>query len=372
MSTSTSYDDPEIIDEREVDASAGLMAINKSEIDQQIATAKKYPRSIKRFLNTAREMVTLSEEIAGECIYSLPRGGKPIEGPSARFAEVIAHAWGNCRAGARVIDEDARFVTAQGVFIDCEANVAITYEVRRRITNKKGDTFNDDMIGVTANAACSIALRNSVLKGIPKAFWKQLYDEARKTAIGSAETLVARRVKMLKAFATMGVRPEQVFSLLEIKGEEDIGLDHLAALRGVFTAIKEGDTTIEDAFAGQPATGGKVTRSPLNEKLNGNGGKKQDIAADAEKAEAEAAQKAAEGSQVAGDETGALPGGQMTKEGTAFLQQIKAAGGNSAKLTAIGPQLVAFYKAQKDCLADPEAQAVYSAWDAAIEALKKK
>lgn len=275
MATDNSTLEPEVIEEREVESSAGLMAINKSEIDQQIATAKKYPRSIRRFLDMASQMVCLSEEIAGECIYSLPRGGKPIEGPSARFAEIIAHAWGNCRAGARVIDEDGRFVTSQGVFIDCEANVAITYEVRRRITNKKGETFSDDMIGVTANAACSIALRNAVLKGVPKAFWKQLYDAAKKTAIGDAETLVARRSKMVQAFGKMGVRPEQIFTLLEIKGEEDISLDHLASLRGVFTAIKEGDTTIDEAFAGAPATGGKVGIDPLNSKLktaaNGNG-----------------------------------------------------------------------------------------------------
>ncbi len=268
--------DPEIIEEREVEGSAGLMAINKSEIDQQIATAKKYPRSIKRFLNSAREMVTLSEEIAGECIYSLPRGGKPIEGPSARFAEIIAHAWTNCRAGARVIDEVGRFVTSQGVFIDCEANVAITYEVRRRITNRDGVTYSDDMIGVTANAACSIALRNAVLKGVPKAFWKQLYDAAKKTAIGDAETLVARRVKMMQAFAKMFVQPEQIFSLLEVKGEEDIGLDHLAALRGIFTAIKEGDTTVDQAFAGHVATSGKVAKSDLKDKLNGNSAKAQE------------------------------------------------------------------------------------------------
>ncbi len=267
MSTAIAELESEVIEEREVEGNAGLMALNRSEIDQQIATAKKYPRSVKRFLNTAREMVTLSEDVAGECIYSLPRGGKPIEGPSARFAEVVASAWGNCRAGARVIDEDDRFITAQGFFLDVENNMGITYEVRRRITNKKGEKFNDDMVGVTGNAACSIALRNAVLKGVPKAFWNQLYQDARKTAIGDVKTLAGRRADMIGAFGKMGVRPEQIFSLLEVKGEEDIGLDHLAALRGVFTAIKDGDTTIEQAFAGEAASGGKVALSSLNTKL---------------------------------------------------------------------------------------------------------
>lgn len=79
--------------------------INRSEIDMQIATAHKFPRSIKRFRQEALAMVTLNEQIAESCIYALPRGNKTIEGPSARFAEVVASAWGNCRAGARVVSD---------------------------------------------------------------------------------------------------------------------------------------------------------------------------------------------------------------------------------------------------------------------------
>lgn len=137
--------------------------LNKSEIDQQIATAKQYPRSIKRFHTEALQMVTLNERVAESCIYALPRDGKTIEGASARFAEIVASAWGNCRAGARVVSDQGDFVTAQGVFHDLERNVAITYEVQRRITDKRGNRYKPDMIGVTANAACSIALRNAIL-----------------------------------------------------------------------------------------------------------------------------------------------------------------------------------------------------------------
>ncbi|MFC6520097.1 hypothetical protein ACFQAT_10285 [Undibacterium arcticum] len=100
--------------------SGTIALLNKSEIEQQVATAHKFPRSIKKFRDETMQMVTLTEKIAGECIYSLPRGGKTIEGPSARFAEVIASAWGNSRAGARVVSDQGEFVTAQGVFHDLE------------------------------------------------------------------------------------------------------------------------------------------------------------------------------------------------------------------------------------------------------------
>lgn len=261
----------ELADETEVfsetiDSSATLMALNSSEIDTQIATAKRYPRSLKRFLNEALEMVTLSEDIAGECIYALPRGGKSIEGPSARFAEIVVSAWGNCRAGTRVVAEDDRFVTSQGVFIDLQRNTAITCEVKRRITDKHGNRFKDDMIGVTSNAACSIALRNAVLKGVPKAFWRKLYDEARRVAIGDVKTLATRRGAMIAAFGKMGVTPEVIFEKLEIAGEPDITLDHLGVLRGMYTAIKEGDSTIEQLFSRDTEqTRAKVKPSKLND-----------------------------------------------------------------------------------------------------------
>ncbi len=258
----------EVVDSNPMAGSESLMALNASEIDTQISTAKRYPRSIKEFRHEALEMVTLTEEVAGECIYSLPRGGKAIEGPSARFAEVVASAWGNCRAGARVIGEDCRFVTAQGVFMDLQRNVAITYEVKRRITNKNGQKFKDDMIGVTSNAACSIALRNAVLKGIPKAFWREIYSEARRCAIGDVTTLATRRASMIDAFAKMGVVPEQIFGLLEIAGIDDITLDHIATLRGMFTALKDGDSTIEQMFTTQDSNrGGKVGTSDLDAAL---------------------------------------------------------------------------------------------------------
>lgn len=240
-----------------ITAESGTLALlNKSEIDMQIATAHKYPRSIVKFRQEVLQMVTLNEQVASECIYALPRDGKTIEGPSARFAEVVASAWGNGRAGARVVSDQGDFVTAQGVYHDLQRNVAITYEVQRRIVNRSGNRFSADMIGVTANAACSIALRNAILKGIPKAFWADMYDAARSTAMGDVKTLANRRADALAAFQKYGVTPEQVFAKLGVSGVEDISLEHLLLLRGMLTAIKDGDTTPEQAFAPEGAPAG--------------------------------------------------------------------------------------------------------------------
>lgn len=242
------YEEGREVTAMSVDGSTAAL-ISRSEIDMQVATAHKFPRSIKRFRQEALQMVTLNESVAESCIYALPRSGKTIEGPSARFAEVIASAWGNCRAGARVVSDQGEFITAQGVFHDLERNVAITYEVQRRITDAKGRRYNADMIGVTGNAASSIALRNAILKGVPKAFWDDMYQAARAVVMGDFSTLANRRADALKALVAFGVTQEQVFAKLGVEGSADITLDHLVILRGLITAIKEGDTTPELAFA---------------------------------------------------------------------------------------------------------------------------
>lgn len=245
-------------EEREVEvltAEGGTVALlQKADIDMQIATAHKYPRSVTQFRRDVSDMVTISESVAQECIYAIPRDGKVIEGPSARFAEVVASAWGNSRAGARVVSDHGEFVVAQGVFHDLQRNVAITYEVQRRIVNKQGKRFSADMIGVTANAACSIALRNAILKGIPKAFWADMYEGARKTAMGDVKTLPNRRSEAFKTFQGYGITKEQIFVKLGVSGEADIGQEGLLTLRGIITAIKDGDTTPEQAFAPEPTS----------------------------------------------------------------------------------------------------------------------
>jgi len=236
-----------------------MMAISKAELDQAITTARAYPRSVKSFLNECMQLATLNEQIADECIYALPRREKDratnkwivknIEGPSTRLAEIVVHSWGNARTGARIVDEGRDFVTAQGVFHDLEKNVHITMEVRRRITTKNGDRFNADMIGVTGNAACSIAMRNAVFRGVPKALWLPIYQAADKVCRGDSKTLANRRADALAVLQKFGATQEMVLAYLGVKGIEDITLDHLVTLTGVKNAIKDGTTTVEEAFA---------------------------------------------------------------------------------------------------------------------------
>src|SRR5262249_50634823 len=132
---------------------------------------------------------------------------------------------------------------------DLQSNTLIAYEVRRRITKSSGAKYSDDMVGVTGNAASSIALRNAVLKVVPKAFWDPIYQAARHVVMGDHTTLANRRAAALEHLQKFGATPDMIFKKLGVAGVEDITLDHLVILRGIATALKEGDSTVEQMFA---------------------------------------------------------------------------------------------------------------------------
>lgn len=228
-----------------------LFLITKAEIDTQIATAKAFPRSVTESMRRAETMATISEEIAASCTYALPRAGKTIEGPSVRLAEIIVNTWGNIRAGARVIDNDGKTITAQGICHDLENNTCFTVEVKKKITDRNGKLYSEDMIVTTGQAACAIAFRNAVLKVVPVALIDSIWDKTKEVAKGKAETMVARRTKAVDYAKTLGITEDQICEKLEVKKIEDIGLDSLATFRAILTGIKNGETTVQEAF-GKP------------------------------------------------------------------------------------------------------------------------
>lgn len=255
-------------DEQDVPHAGALEQLARGEIDIQIATARRFPRSIEVFQKKALSMATIDEETAASCFYVLPKrkgSEKAIEGPSARLAEIVSSAWGHMAIAGRIIEEGDRFIVAQGAAWDLENNVRRAVEVRRRITTRDGGRFSDDMIAVTCNAAIAIATRNAVFQIVPQAYTRQIYHECRAVAVGTAQTLGVKRVKMLEYFQKLGVDQPRVFALLEVRGVDDVTLEHIAILRGLATALKEGDTSIDEAFP--PAGAAHSTKDPIDEAL---------------------------------------------------------------------------------------------------------
>lgn len=230
-----------------IDSSAGELI--GAEIDSQIATAKQYPRVITDFKRTCEQLACMDEDTAASMFYVLKRGNKKIEGPSVRMAEVVAYSWTNLRTDKRVVSIDDKFVTAQGTCIDLERNVAGRGECKRRITNRDGKRFNDDMIQTTANAAMAIALREAVFSVVPRALFKDVYELAKQTSIGKATSMGEKRTKCMEWFLKAGATEEQVLAFVGRKSLDDVNVDDLITLRGVVTRIKDEGVNIEEALA---------------------------------------------------------------------------------------------------------------------------
>lgn len=229
-----------------------LYQADKAAVDSQIATAKQYPRQIMHAVDNMLATVTMSDKVARTCSYALPRGGKPITGPSIHLAKIIAQEWGNIRIGSRVVAVNEKDIVCEGICWDLEKNIAIQVSVKRRITSSKGQRFNDDMITVTGNAGNAIAMRNAILAVVPQAVVSRVYDAAIEKITGdlSDETkLTAKRTKLFNHMKeAYKVTEDEILAAIGKESISYVGKDEIALLIGLWQAIKDGDATIEDTF----------------------------------------------------------------------------------------------------------------------------
>ncbi|MGJ0826991.1 hypothetical protein ACR75W_18085 [Bacteroides thetaiotaomicron] len=252
-------------------------AVERANVDSQVATAKRYPRDIRRSIDNSVVMATMNQETAQSCSYALPRGGRPITGPSVHLAKIIVSNWGNMRTEAKVVQITDKQVISRGTCWDLETNVASAFEVRRSIIGKNGQRFSDDMITVTGNAANSIAYRNAVFAVIPKAITDRIYYAAQKFITGDlsdSDKLLKVRTGILNNFKNnYGITEEEVVKMCGKQTVNQIGADEISMLMGTIQALKDGDTTIDELM------------KPIRESKEAINNKIADIAAKAAGAE---------------------------------------------------------------------------------------
>ena len=243
-------------------------AVERASVDSQVATAKQYPRSIKRCVDNSIAIATMDVETAQSCGYALPRGGKPITGPSVHLAKIIVSNWGNIRTEAKVVQITDKQIISRGTCWDMEANVASAFEVRRSIVNSKGQRFSDDMITVTGNAANSIAYRNAVFAVVPKAVVEKVYRAAQKFITGDLsdeEKIIKRRKGAIDfLFDEYGITEEETIKLCGKQTINQIKADEIALLLGIVQSLKDGDTTVDELM--KPIRGSKEAKKEAMKK----------------------------------------------------------------------------------------------------------
>jgi hypothetical protein len=253
----------EIMDLSTLEAQEGAL------IDKQIATAKKFPRNIHRCKDNIVAIASMDEETAKECGYALPRGGKTINGPSVHLARIVIQQYGNLRVEAKAGLADKTHVICQATCIDLENNVGIRVEVKRKILDKYGVRYNEDMITVTGSAGASIALRNAVFNVVPKPVWNAGYKAAQEKLIGDVSDenkLVAKRKKTLDEFMkSYGVDEKAILKALGLREATQIKAEEIKNLVGLWQAIKDGDTTVDETFYPEKKKSNEESPVPLED-----------------------------------------------------------------------------------------------------------
>ena len=229
-----------------------LDELERANVDVQVSTAKRYPRDMRRSVNNSIVMATMNEEVARSCGYALPRGGKPVTGPSVHLAKIIVSNWGNMRTEAKVVQITDKQVISRGTAWDLENNVASAFEVRRSIVDKYGKRYSDDMITVTGNAANAIAYRNAVFAVIPKSITDRIYRAAQQSITGDLsdnDVLLKKRTKIFADFKnTYRIDENTVVKICGKNTDQQIGADEIALLVGLLQSLKDGDTTVDEVL----------------------------------------------------------------------------------------------------------------------------
>jgi hypothetical protein len=242
----------------EVLAPSAIMAMEKAQIDMQIATAHQYPRSLELFKKRALAMATLDPETAESCVYVRPVGKekdekgvwreKFAEGPSIRLAEIVAVSYGNIRAASKVVEQTERYVKCTGMAHDLESNAAMSADVIESTVTREGKPYSERQRALIAKVCSAKAIRDAIFKVVPRALCKPILQAAKKVASGLDRPLDERRKKAQAWVGTLKVKEERVFAVLGVAGWSDVTDEHLLILTGLKTAMADGDETIDSSF----------------------------------------------------------------------------------------------------------------------------
>jgi hypothetical protein len=91
-----------------------------------------------------------------------------------------------------------------------------------------------------------------VFKVVPFGLAKSIYEKCMDVVKGDAKTLTFRRDSAMAWFLKVGATQEQVLQALGRASMDDVTVDDLVTLQGLRNAIKDGESSIEEALGPVP------------------------------------------------------------------------------------------------------------------------
>ncbi|WP_329808960.1 hypothetical protein [Enterocloster citroniae] len=229
-----------------------MISRQAQEVQAAVVIAKKFPRDEYEAMERIKRACQ-RPSLAEQAVYSYPRGGKNVTGPSIRLAEAIAKSWGNIDAGVIELGKQEGRSEMMAYAWDLETNTRVskTFSVEHSRDTKQGKkalTDDRDIYEATANFGAR-RMRACILSVVPGDVVDMALEECHHTLTsGNKEPMKERLDKMLEAFKKdFKVAREQ---LEEYCGRQygAFGEEEIYILKGVFKAIKDGQAKVSDYF----------------------------------------------------------------------------------------------------------------------------
>ena len=243
------------LQERKPDQNAAVQATigrYMQEVQGVVFMAKQFPRNqydAWERIKTACQRKTLAEV----AVYSYPRGGQKVSGPSIRLAEVVAQAWGNISFGVTELEQKPGESMAMAYAWDVETNTrsekifVVKHELKLKNGTMKKLTDPRDIYELVANYGAR-RQRACILAIIPKDVVDSAVEECDKTLAGkNTEPIIDRIKKMFDAFKAYGVTREMIEKRIGVSIESFTEKDVIGLVK-VYNSLKDGIGKREDFF----------------------------------------------------------------------------------------------------------------------------
>lgn len=242
--------------------SAGAVAIEQeraiAEAQGKLVIAKRFPRD--EAVAYQRLMEACSRPgLAEEAVYSFPRGGQTVSGPSIRLAEELARCWGNIDYGLRELSRRDGESEMEAYAWDLETNTMSSQKftvkhIRDRNSSKGGNqvlTDERDIYEIGANMGAR-RLRARILAVIPGDLADAAVTQCRKTMAGNVDMQLSDRIRvMADKFAKIGVKPQMLEKRMG-KKLDDFLQEEVADMSGIYKSVRDGITKASYWFGDAP------------------------------------------------------------------------------------------------------------------------
>jgi hypothetical protein len=230
-----------------------------AEVHAAIVVAQQCPRDVD---NAIRQMERSCREpaLAERAFYSFPKAGQTVTGESIHLARELARCWGNVQYGVAELrrDDEAGISEMQAYAWDVETNTrsAQIFIVPHVRDTKKGPSRLTDLRDVYENNANQGArrVREAIFAVLPPWFTERAKELCNQTlAAGDGESLEDRIAKAVQAFHDRQVTVAQL-EAQRGRRRSDWTEQDVAQLGVLFTSIRRGEVTVDEAFDVAPVS----------------------------------------------------------------------------------------------------------------------